>query len=56
MTRTSFQIGTNTKRNPTVLTWRLPKRQVTELPTVPARENRKKKVRAFGRRTAPPVG
>jgi hypothetical protein len=56
MVRTSFQFGTKSEPKPTVLVWRLPKRQAAQLPTVPGHENLKKPVHAFGRRTVPPVG
>ena len=54
MTRRSFQRGTEVEKKSSVLTWRLPKRQITSNPPVP--ECPKKPGLAFGRRTTPPAG
>jgi hypothetical protein len=51
-----FAFGAPAEQKPTVLLWRLPKRPVAELPTVPQHENLKKPARKFGRRTTPPQG
>ena len=55
MTRLSFQRGTEIEQKSKVLTWRLPKQQVTHNPPVPERENLKKRGPVFGRRAMPPV-
>ena len=53
MRRFSFQAGTESKKKPTVLLWRLPKPAVTVLPTAPQHENLKPRPRPFGRRVNP---
>ena len=55
MSRLSFQLGTEIEKKSNVLTWRLPKPQVTNKPSVPEQESLEKSRPVFGRRTVPPV-
>ena len=56
MSRLTFQLGTEIEQKPTVLTWRLPKRQITCERPEPQRETLKNASPVFGRRKVPPVG
>ncbi len=55
MSKLSFQLRTEIEKNARVLTWRLPKSQVTKEQPVPEQENLKKPSPVFGRRTVQPV-
>ena len=55
MSQLSFQLSAEIDRKSNVLTWRLPKRQITNKQPVPERENPLKNRPVFGRRPTPPI-